>query len=377
MAALAPAIDRNQYMLRGPLAALGYDWWWHNFTARHAETGEEKAFFIEYFVCNPAFAAADPVFGGVGAKPSYGLLKVGCWGRDARQLHNYFGMQAVEIAEGALSVRMGQNQLSETALSGSVAVSAADAAANPQWASDVGTLRWQLRADKQIAYSVGYGASAPARALNLFEMYWHAQGIKTAYEGWVELDGERYLVTPDASFGYADKNWGSNFTSPWLWISSCDMVSATTGKRLRNSAVEIGGGQPKILGVPLAKQLLACLNYEGRVYDYNFSRFWEGTHVTFAFDEGATENRWRVIATSPRSRMELDLVCSRADMLLMRYQAPDGARRHTRLWNGGTATGEIRLFDGPPDRLVPVDTIRLGHAGCEYGEYAATAPYRS
>jgi tocopherol cyclase len=113
-----------------------------------------------YFVCNPALAAADPVFGGEGAKPSYGLLKVGCWGSDARQLHNYFGMQAVEIADGALSVRMGQNQLSETALSGSVAVSAADAAANPQWASDAGTLRWQLRADKQIAYSVGYGASA-------------------------------------------------------------------------------------------------------------------------------------------------------------------------------------------------------------------------
>ena len=64
-------------------------------------------------------------------------------------------------------------------------------------------------------------------------------------------------------------------------------------------------------------------------------------------------------------------------MLLMRYQAPDGTRRHTRLWNGGTASGEIRLFEGPPDRLVPVDTIRIGHAGCEYGEDDATAPYRS
>jgi hypothetical protein len=27
--------------------------------------------------------------------------------------------------------------------------------------------------------------------------------------------------------------------------------------------------------------------------------------------------------------------------------------------------------------LVPVDTIRIGPAGCEYGEYGATAPYRS
>ena len=50
-------------MLKGPLQKKGYDWWWHNFTGVSKKTGEEKAFFIEYYVCNPAFGGNDPVFG--------------------------------------------------------------------------------------------------------------------------------------------------------------------------------------------------------------------------------------------------------------------------------------------------------------------------
>ena len=37
-------ISRNAFMLRGPLARKGYDWWWHSLTAENAETGEQKAF---------------------------------------------------------------------------------------------------------------------------------------------------------------------------------------------------------------------------------------------------------------------------------------------------------------------------------------------
>ena len=54
-------ITRNAFMLHGPLAHHGYDWWWHSFTAQDAETGEDKPFFIEFFVCNPALAEEEPV----------------------------------------------------------------------------------------------------------------------------------------------------------------------------------------------------------------------------------------------------------------------------------------------------------------------------
>ena len=56
-------ISRNAFMLRGPLAHRGYDWWWHSFSAQDTETGEDKPFFIEFFTCNPALAEDTSVLG--------------------------------------------------------------------------------------------------------------------------------------------------------------------------------------------------------------------------------------------------------------------------------------------------------------------------
>lgn len=375
------APDRNRFMLVGQLASEGYDWWWHNFTARHAVTGAERAFAITFFVTNPALGGREPVFAGAGTvnpdgRPAYGLVKIGIWGEHGRQLHRFVGTSSMVMATDRLDVEMAGCRLSETATAGELSITAAEVAAHPEWASDAGSFRWQLSIDKQIHYNVGAGASAPARALNLFEMYWHAEGIKTLYSGWVELDGERYEVTPQTSFGYADKNWGTDFTSPWLWLSSCDLVSRATGRRLDNSAFEIGGGRPRILGVGLPNTVLAYFAYEGQGYDFNFSKPWQGASVRFTFSEEAEHNVWHVVAESRTAILEVDIACPRTDMLLVRYQAPDGSRRHTRLWNGGTGRGELRLYQRDGAARTLIDTIDVGHAGCEYGEYDATGPYR-
>lgn len=77
-------ITRNQYMLTGPLAKLGYDWWWHSLTAENETTGERKSFYVEYFVCNPACAHDEPVIvwnrsdlREKGVRPSYLMVNVG------------------------------------------------------------------------------------------------------------------------------------------------------------------------------------------------------------------------------------------------------------------------------------------------------------
>ena len=56
-------ITRDACMLHGPLKHCGYDWWWHSFTAQDAETGEDKPFFVEFFLCNPELAETEPVLG--------------------------------------------------------------------------------------------------------------------------------------------------------------------------------------------------------------------------------------------------------------------------------------------------------------------------
>ena len=216
---------------------------------------------------------------------------------------------------------------------------------------------------------MGYGASRFFRAINAFEMFWHAEGIKTEYTGEVILDGEPYDIHPEKSFGYADKNWGGDFTSPWLWISSCNMKSLITGNKLENSAVEFGGGRPKVLGIALNRKLLGGLYYEGRMYDYNFSRFWTGTKINFSFEQGEQVNTWKVEAQNRESVCELILHCPKEEMLLINYEAPNGKKLHNKLWNGGTGYGEIKLYHKNGKKKVLVDHIKIDNSGCEYGEY--------
>ncbi len=52
--------SRDTYQLFGPQAKQGYDWWWHSFTGYNAVTGQERSFFIEFFVCNPELGGEEP-----------------------------------------------------------------------------------------------------------------------------------------------------------------------------------------------------------------------------------------------------------------------------------------------------------------------------
>ena len=202
----------------------------------------------------------------------------------------------------------------------------AEQAADPGYMCDAGSMRWDLTLDKRVAFNVGYGASTPLRALQAFEMYWHAEGMKTLVSGTVELNGRRFRVEPERSFGYADKNWGRGFTSPWVWLSSCCLTSRLTGKRLEDRVFDIGGGRPKVFFVPLDRKLLSAFWYEGRGYEFNFSKPWLLCRTRFACEETEEEIVWHVRQETVRAIMETEVTCRREDMLLVHYEAPDGSR---------------------------------------------------
>ena len=92
-------INRDQWMLKGPLARKGYDWWWHSFTGENEKTGERKAFYVEFFTCNPAHAQDEPVIvwndkekQDAGVLPSYLMVNAGFWGEEQGQLHRFFSL---------------------------------------------------------------------------------------------------------------------------------------------------------------------------------------------------------------------------------------------------------------------------------------------
>ncbi|MBO4389940.1 MAG: hypothetical protein J5825_03680 [Lachnospiraceae bacterium] len=371
-------IQRNEMMLDGPFARKGYDWWWHSFTGIDAKNGKEKQFFIEYFICNPALGEKDPVFGQLpenqkkGRKPSYLMVKAGCWGENSVQLHRFFGIKQTEIhAEAPFRIAAADCYVGESRLEGSITVTPEQAARHPEWMCDAGTMEWKLKVRKVIPFNVGYGASKPLQKLKAFEMYWHAEGMKSTYEGTVICNGRTYHVIPERSYGYADKNWGSNFTSPWVWLSSCNMTSLLTGRKLNDSVFDIGGGKPKIYCFPLERKLLSAFYYEGKHYEYNFSKFWTGTKTRFTVRETPEAVYWHVRQENKTSVMDTRVRCLKKDMIFVNYESPDGKKLHNRLWNGGNGVGRIRLYKKRPGGMELIDDIRAENVGCEYGEYDA------
>ena len=369
-------LTRDACMLNGPLRRLGYDWWWHSLTARDAQTGEEKPFFFEFYVCNPALAEDIPVLGQLpenranGKKPSYLMVKAGCWGEGKCQLHRFFAWKDVQMhADAPYEITAADCHASETALSGSISISREEAQAHPEWMCDAGQLSWNLTIDKQIAFNVGYGASKPLRDAEAFAMYWHAEGMKSAYSGEIVFNGRTYVVTPETSYGYADKNWGRDFTSPWVWLSSNCLKSRLTGKVLSNSVFDIGGGRPKVYFVPLDRRLLGVFWYEGREFDFNFSKVHLHVKTTFSFDEAGDTVHWHVRQENTHAVMETEISCNKKDMLLINYEAPDGSKKHNRLWNGGNGWGTVRLYEKQGEETMLIDEIECTHVGCEYGEY--------
>ncbi len=369
-------LRRNAFMLNGSFAHKGYDWWWHHFTAVNAKTGEKKSFFIEFFTCNPALGGNEVVYGQLpenqakGKRPSYVMVKAGTWGEDKAQLHRFFPWNEVKLHKAApYSIEADDCFASDFELRGSVSVTAEEAAEHPEMMSDAGAMSWNLQINKQIAYNVGYGADRRFRDLKAFEMYWHAEGIKTAYSGEVVYNGELYLVSPTKSYGYADKNWGRNFTSPWVWISSNCMKSKLTGKKLKNSALEIGGGNPKLYCLPLGRKLLGGLYHEGHEYEFNFSKFWTLSRTKFNYRETEDEIQWYVRQETLKYVMVTRVRCKKAEMLLVNYESPDGKKRHNRLWNGGTGTGNVKIYRKHCGNLIMIDDIAMKHVGCEYGQY--------
>ena len=203
---------RDTCQLFGKQAQLGYDWWWHSFTGVNEETGEEKQFFIEFFLCNPSLAQDKPTFGQLGEVPSYLMIKVGAWGMGKSQLHKFYPWKDIKVdMSSPFSISTPNCFLNEKKTYGSVTVTK-DEANEKQYMCDSGHMEWNLEIKKDIAFNVGYGASKIMRRLQLFEMFWHAQGMKTRFSGDLSYNGVHYTVSEDSSYGYADKNWDKRTT---------------------------------------------------------------------------------------------------------------------------------------------------------------------
>lgn len=76
-----------------------------------------------------------------------------------------------------------------------------------------------------------------------------------------------------------------------------------------------------------------------------------------------------MIQTTFTAKMEVEITCPKAEMLLINYESPDGHKRHNRLWNCGNGQGTGRLYDRKQGGWHLIDEVQAASVGCEYGVY--------
>lgn len=366
---------RNRFMLKGSLADEGLDIWRHTFTARDPETNEKKGFFIEFYAVNPSLGDDKPQFASTyGRKPSYLMVKAGMYGDDGLQLNRFFAWNDVSIGEEVeMLISAGDCFLSESRTMGQIEVSEEEAKANPAVDTQPAKIIWDLKIDKQIAFNMGYAASAPVRIIDSQDTYWHCEGMKTQYSGEIVINKKKYKVTPEDSYGYADKVWGIAPKYPWLFINANHLVSKGA-RELKKSAVVFGGtSDPEISRTDDTNRLIGALYREGATYEFNFSKFWTMTRSAIRMKQNKKKIGWEIKQETPIHKILAQFTFEKKNVSYLNYESPEGKVIKDSVMSGCQGLGKVMIFQKHitiKGKWVweLVDEISAVDVGFEYGD---------
>ncbi len=360
-------LKRNSYMLWGSLTKKGYMRWWHSFSGINAETGVIRTFFVEFFIINPGLGRELPVLGQHpyykkrGMKPSYVLVKAGVFpgenGEEGKQLHAFYPISSLKATKCPLAMQVEDCFYSEDRLLGAVDVSPEEAN-HRSFMTDAGCMEWDLEVNKAVSCHTGVFGGRLMQMLNALDSYWHGEGIRSFFKGSVILDGEVYTVTPEESYGYADKHWGHSFNRPWLQLACCHLTSEKTGRVLRHSALAVNGCHPRFLCFPMRRKLMLQLTYTGEDFEFTRCR-WEAKE---------TNKRiiWHILAQNKTAVVKISGSCTKKEMMFLQYENPDGLLSRFPLWAGAAGMGTIQLYRRTPGGRELLDTLKLENGLCEY-----------
>ena len=139
----------------------------------------------DYYMLKGSLAQSEPVIvWNDGGRKAGKRSSLGFFGGRERAAPLFSPWSQVSIPmDVPLNLKGGDCTCTEAHMTGHVRVTPEEATAHPEWMSDDGELEWDLDIQKLVAYHVGYGASKFFRTLNVFEMFWYAEGMKTAFSG--------------------------------------------------------------------------------------------------------------------------------------------------------------------------------------------------
>lgn len=385
-------LTRNSCILQGSFARKGYMRWWHSFSGINVQTGKARTFFVEFFIINPGLGSSRPILGQHpyyrkrGMKPSYVMIKAGAFpdenGEDGRQLHVFYPISSLQTAGSPLvmqvstqaadeksysaeGIQEGTCFYSENKLTGFVSVTPGKAR-HRSLMTDGGYMKWELEVSKAASCHTGILGGRLFQALHLLDSYWHGEGIRSFFRGSVILDGTSYEVTPELSYGYADKHWGRCFNNPWFQFACGKLTSQRTGKELRHSVLAVSGFCPRFLCFPFRRRFLLQLTYMGE--DFEFTKC--------KWDVKETDRRfiWHILARSRNAVLKLSGSCKKEEMLHLRYESPDSRLSKQPLWAGANGIGTLQLYRRGMEGRELLDTLKLENSLCIYRRDETQSP---
>lgn len=386
----AKKISRNnEYKLRGSLRKNGFDRWRLVMSGFSTTTGEERTFLIEFYIVNPSLSPkecvlsfksrlakteADLQYALAGTssaataseeiieQPSFCMVKAGYYGAGGKQVNAYFPSNNVEFGKREFLVRAGGTKDDSCVLAcdmtrGSVCATYSQLNEKPELLCNAGSMDWNLKFDIEKEFLPDYGK----KGLN-----WAPLGGYAVFSGVIHVDGEEFQVVPKSSFGYIDKNWGRDFTSPFFHLSSSNLTSNITGRHLDKSCFVVQGEYNERLSFyavldereiifPADKGKKVLVTYECTEMPKN--------------DEDNVKLHWTVSIHDRNVVADIDIFCNAGDMFVRDYESPAGGRKVLKVLGGGTGTGEIRIYRRVKKNLELVEHATVSNAICEFGNF--------
>lgn len=381
MAVSKKALKNNGCKLKGSLKKCGFDRWRYFFNGINAASGEERLFFIELMTENPALSAENSILpnagkeekidssdlqaalagnleikssGGQKVIPSFGCVRAGVFGSRPKQLNRFFANSEFDWQKRGFGVKAGGCAFSDNELYGVVSITEVEARSFSEWGTSSGRMEWNLK------YERDYDAPQTSSKQGSF---WLAGGLTARFSGMVRLDGDEYAVSPDHSFGYVDKSWGSALPIPFMHVSSGRLTSIFTGKVMKDSAFAIEGDYDGRL-VALAKFEDECYGFGPQQKIKKYACHWSCVRVPT--NDGNEELHWSASVNCKKYILDVDVFCPAAEMQVKDYWQPDGSL--LKVLCGGSGYGEIRLYKQIKKSLELIQHAKILGASCEYGE---------
>lgn len=387
---VAKKIRQNEKLkLKGAQRKCGFDRWRLVTNGVSNVTGEEKTFFIEFYCVNPALSPKTPVLGfknrydtnmaadiqfalaGTDAaknftsqllvNPSFFMIRAGSLSTVCRQYNAYYACDDVDFKSDDVIVKVNLNQekdgqcvLGENYTTGSVCVTEADLIEHPEFMGNAGSMSWNLNFSRAISFEPDYKSK---------DINWAVLGGKTDFSGTVIFNDEEFSVTSKKSFGYYDKNWGKDFSSPFFHLSSSFITSEITGSLLQNSSIAVQGEYKDRLTV------LVCLEGKNIEFHADKRKKYEVLHdcQEITDDDMGPKLHWSCSVHDKKHVIDIDVYCRTKDLFLRDYESPSGERKVMRVLSSGTGVGRIRLYKVIRKSLELIESAEISKCVCEYG----------